>query len=710
MQAHEYDGQDAAVPVANDTEQVQSKAKSKFWDFEPLVLKPLSTNTLLFMVAAVAFAIYAVTLGHNFVFDDSGSVVHNKSVHKGILGIPEIFTQLSWQTAKSTRKLANFNIYRPMSYSFFALQYQIWGASNVLFHLVTVLLYSGVCVCIYLFLERLTEQKYPYLSLLVTLLYALHPAHTEVVCNVKSQDELLSMLLGTSAVLLFLKGHQDKNRNSLIASFCAFLAAAFCKENGIFWWPIIGLAAYYGLRKNIWQSLLLMLPYLIPVGIYLTARYFVRMESTAIYQHSGYDNPIFFAQTVSQELGMRFWAWGTAIWQLLVPHKLKLFYHYNDVPMTEVTDWQSIVSLSTVLILLVVGVWGLIKRYWLAFGIAFFGAHYAIFTQVPSPIANIFGERWLFTPSLGYCFVIGTVFYGLASLMMARKKENPSLSISLTPLYVLLGLILTLYSIRTFTRSLDWQSEYKLFSKECENSPNTYIAHRNAYIACENKLKHEKTAELVAQFEMHLRKSIEVRPMGVAYEKLAQLEFEKNNLKEAMACYEQHLKLGGGNINKSKIKLASCRNLLGLKFEETAKMLEPVDKVKFEKKDQIEVYHEFGIALKNIAMQKGDSALYDSAYIQFNRARMADEKDKNKDTDVYMSFIFKDMGDCEMAMKLYKRAEQTYYHAINLNGNNHEAYLGASNALKALNDEQRSKAFYFKYLQMTGQPLPAGLH
>ncbi|TAF32299.1 MAG: hypothetical protein EAZ57_09365 [Cytophagales bacterium] len=682
-----------------------------FWHFKAFMTKPLSLSFALLILSILTFALYAITLGHGFVFDDSGAVVGNASVHKGFAGIPEIFMNLSWENTKGSALLANFLIYRPLSYSFFAIQYQFFGNSPMPFHLVNVLVYAGLVCVMYLFLNRLTEQKHAYWSLLVALLYALHPVHTEVVCNIKSQDELFAMFWGLLSLNLFMKSQQEATPKYLWLSVIAFGAAAFSKENGLFWFPLIALTAYVGLKKSIAKSLMACWPYLIPAALFLILRHLAIADTKAVYNYSGYDNPISFATSMSQELGMRFWAWGTAIWQLVFPYKLKIFYHYNDVPMTEVYDWQSIVSLLIVVFLVITASIGLYKRYWAAFGVAAFGLQYAIFMQIPSPIANIFGERWLFTPSFGFCILIGSLIYGTACWIAERKALNPALNLNFTSLYALVAVLCMGYSVRTFYRSLDWQSEYKLFTKECEESPNTYIAHRNASIACNNKMRKENDPKLLDQYIFHLERCIDIRPeLGTTYETMGKLELERNNLEEAAKNFELHLKYGGGgDINSSKLNLARCRNVLNIKFEETANMLNQMQKNKLPKMPQIQTFHEFGIALKNLAIIKKDTALYDSAYVQFNRARMADEKEKTKETDVYMSFIFKDMGDCEMALKLYTRAEQTYYHAINLNANNYEAYLGVSEALKVQGKDQLSKAFYFKYLQLTGQKLPEGL-
>jgi hypothetical protein len=77
-------------------------------------------------------------------------------------------------------------------------------------HFVNLLLYILLCYLVFkslqIIFEKYENDKW-YLSIpfIATLLFALHPIHTEAVTNIKGRDEILSMLGAVLALLCTLK-------------------------------------------------------------------------------------------------------------------------------------------------------------------------------------------------------------------------------------------------------------------------------------------------------------------------------------------------------------------------------------------------------------------------------------------------------------------------------------------------------------------------
>src|SRR5690606_11975243 len=88
------------------------------------------------------------------------------------------------------------NLYRPLPRLMFALEWKLAPGNASLSHWINVLLFALSCTFLFRVLARLINGKY-YLLFMAMLLYAVHPIHTEVVANIKSRDEILSLLFLT---------------------------------------------------------------------------------------------------------------------------------------------------------------------------------------------------------------------------------------------------------------------------------------------------------------------------------------------------------------------------------------------------------------------------------------------------------------------------------------------------------------------------------
>jgi hypothetical protein len=75
---------------------------------------------------ALAFALYANTLGHEFVFDDGRVITEKRYVQMGLAGIPQIFStpRVSGQKGDST---VYDNTYRPLPLTTHAIEYGLFS-------------------------------------------------------------------------------------------------------------------------------------------------------------------------------------------------------------------------------------------------------------------------------------------------------------------------------------------------------------------------------------------------------------------------------------------------------------------------------------------------------------------------------------------------------------------------------------------------------
>ena len=166
---------------------------------EELQLFPRLLHHWLFgraLVAGLALGCYVNSCWGDFVFDDSEAVVNNQDVDPGASSLAEVFSHDFWGENISSK--TSHKSYRPLTLLSFRLSFWLAGGRDPFhFHLANVLLHPLVCL---LLLELLNNWFYQLKTrskpvtglgwqasicsseaLLATLLFAVHPIHTESV-------------------------------------------------------------------------------------------------------------------------------------------------------------------------------------------------------------------------------------------------------------------------------------------------------------------------------------------------------------------------------------------------------------------------------------------------------------------------------------------------------------------------------------------------
>lgn len=184
------------------------------------MLKSISENIKLQYVLLffTVILVYGNTLNHSYVWDDALVIQQNEYTKAGINGIKDIWTKKVY--------LHNRDVYRPIPQTIFALTYQLSPDKPKLAHIVNILVYGLAVMVTFWFLTLLFSKQNNWLLFFISLLFALHPVHTEVVANIKSLDEILAYLFGILSLsfwVIFLKKPSLKSFLLLIAFFAMAL-------------------------------------------------------------------------------------------------------------------------------------------------------------------------------------------------------------------------------------------------------------------------------------------------------------------------------------------------------------------------------------------------------------------------------------------------------------------------------------------------------
>jgi len=436
------------------------------------------------LLALIAGGIYLHTAFHGYVLDDRLVITEHRYVMQGVEGVPKIMTSDAFVSLYEERGEKNTMAggrYRPLSQVTFALETELFGkepgeldpnklgdrgtqlpgkiAPPVVGHIGNIVLYVLVVLAGYWFLRRLFGRN-PWPAVFGMLLFAVHPLHAEVVANIKSRDELLSMLF----LLLALS---TAFRHLFLCTVFSALAL-FSKEYAILLpillpllaWVQPTVAAKSAARWRVWTQWLLVA---LVVGGYLFVRFkFVppqlgASDDLAMNAYAAVDDPL---TAVASKIA----ALGVYLKLMIVPDPLIYSYSFEHMPFVNFTHWKPVLSAVVLLVLAFVGFSAQARRHPIGFLLLFMFGCLFLVSNLAFSVANVVAERLAFHASLGVCGVVGWA--------VARSRSNP--------IFVLALLVAGLFGWLAFDRAKDWSDMETLYIADVDKAPNSVVVQGNA--------------------------------------------------------------------------------------------------------------------------------------------------------------------------------------------------------------------------------------
>ncbi len=407
-------------------------------------------------VVIIVFILYGKTLSFSYVLDDD-LVFKNSQVELGISGIGDII---------SSGYLEGFNgqsfSYRPLPLITFAMERSLFGDSIPMSRLIHLLLYA-LCIIILFNLLKSWFQDFPdWIIGVIALLYLLHPIHTEVVCNLKSRDELLMcvFLLGSfQSMNVYLSG---KKWVWMMSSVTLALLAMMSKESAVLYMAFIPITLLT-INKLSWKhSLGYSGLFLLPLTGYFLIRQMVLSTGSLPEEVFLYNNA-FIGTDVFDRLANASYLFLLYIWKSFVPMSLTWDYSYPTLTLIELDSVIGIVSILAVVGIISTALFYLkreTKYLWLIIGFSL-----PLFTVLNLFIligAN-FAERFLFIPSLFAMLFLVWMIEKLPAVSGLKTKHTS---------YIFLA-IAVLYAFQTQQRVPDWESNETLFLASLETNPES---------------------------------------------------------------------------------------------------------------------------------------------------------------------------------------------------------------------------------------------
>jgi len=496
--------------------------------------------------------LYINTITHQFTQDDAIVIYDNMYTTKGISGLKGLFTKdtfFGFFKEEGKAKLVSGGRYRPMTPAMFAFEYELVGKNPWLGHLINILLYGFLCLMVYKLLISMICHKDDtegrrFLALSAALIFAAHPLHTEAVANIKGRDEIMSMLGSVLTLFAMLKYIDLRQAKYLIFACLSFFIALLSKENTITFLAVIPLAIFFfresGWKNAVVKSLILWLPTL----LFLMIRTGILGNDFGGTPMELMNNPYlklvngaYVPFDLSEKMATIICTLGKYVQLLIFPHPLTHDYYPRYIDIMHFSDFTVILSLLLYVFIIYLAIRGFKTKSIVGFGAGYFLITLSIVSNIVFPIGTNMSERFMFMPSLGFALIMAHLLYKYVYEKMGRQ-----------PFLIIMGVLLSLYTIKTITRNFVWESDYKLFTtdvKTSENSAKVLNAAGGALTTEAFKEKDEsKKREMLAQAIEYLNRAVTVHPTYKnAYLIMGNAYYYLNDYDKAAAAYEKSLNI-----------------------------------------------------------------------------------------------------------------------------------------------------------------------
>jgi len=497
------------------------------------------------LLAAIAFLLYANTLNHDYTVDDGTVMQNNKIVKKGISAIPEIFTT-AYRKGFWDR---NESLYRPLSVAMFAVEWQIAPENPAIGHWVNVLLYALTAGVLFLFLTNLLKDDWLF-AFIATLIYVVHPIHTEVVANIKSRDEVLCFLFLALSFNCFLKFLDRAKPVYALGVLFYFILSLLSKESSVTAIVIFPLIAYFFRQQTIGRSIKLSWSPAIAIAVYLTLRFVVLKGISNFNEILPINNSIVNSQNYLQQLATAVLIAGKYLYLLIIPYPLSFDYSYNTFPVVDFSEVKALLSLASYVFLLVMAIKGVKSRSRFSFGIFYFLLTMSIVSNVFFLIESVMAERFTYLPSLGICIALTSVLFSFfkIDIVISERIDINKILAANKLFFGMILLVFVVYSGMTVARNAKWKNNLTLLAtdvKTCPESARIRYAYGSA-ILIEQALKEKdqsKKMNLLDKSIEQLEKGVAILPtyseafyhLGLAYK-------ERENYAKAIESFEHAAK------------------------------------------------------------------------------------------------------------------------------------------------------------------------
>jgi len=406
-------------------------------------------------------AVFFNASGNEFAYDDNLIVLENTGI-QSLEDLPQALVEPYWPG----RYGQGLGLWRPVTTGLFGLEWALFDGNPVGFHVVNVLLHSGVTALVVLLLGEILPVAGAFVG---GLLFAVHPVHVEAVANVVGMAEVLAAFFFLWACLLILRGAERMRAGRTVAILVLYTLAFLTKESAI---TLLGVVLLLdSSKRDIGLG---------ELGRYLRERWVLYggMVTVAVLVLLGRhlvlgtlaDPYAPLGASILEEIP-RIWTvastWPHVVRLLFFPLELSVDYGPAVIPIAYGWNGSNLTGVFLVLSILAVALFswrtGLLdpgrpSPRAVGWGVVWFVITIAPTANLVFLSGILLSERTLYLPSVGF---VAAVAWGLLRLWEVRPRLTPALLV-----------VALLFGVgRTWTRTPTWKNNMEVFHRLTSDHP-----------------------------------------------------------------------------------------------------------------------------------------------------------------------------------------------------------------------------------------------
>ena len=518
---------------------------------EPLQKQALTYNPAwaYLIIFILAFGLYGNTFKNKYALDDAIVITQNEFTRQGLKGIKDIFSHESFTGFFGKKKnLVAGGRYRPLSIATFAVEYQFFGLNPTISHIVNTVLYALTGMLIFLiFYPLLDNRKRTWwfsAAFFTSVLFIIHPIHTEVVANIKGRDEILALLFALFSLWCALLYLEKKKIYWLLLSSVMLFLGMLSKENAAVFLFLVPLTMYFFTPASFKKASKIFASLLAAFLLFLFIRQMVVGHISSPPSHELMNNPFLYA-TTSERYATIFYTLGLYIKLLVFPHPLTFDYYPYHVALQHWNNFWVIIPFLGYIFLFVEAVILFRTKNLVSYGIWFYLAALLPVSNLLFPVGTFMNERFVYMSSLGFLLIAG----GFLNLIIERGMVPEKYVVFFFIIIPVTGF----YGWKTVTRNKIWKNDYTLFTTDVKTSANSAKSNCSAGgVLLEHAEKTDNPAEkkqLLNRSLTYLHKAVSIHPQYVdAWLLLGNAHYDlTKNIDSVMTDYRRILKIDPGN-------------------------------------------------------------------------------------------------------------------------------------------------------------------
>ena len=472
---------------------------------------------VLSLFALITILVYANSLYSPFIWDDQYLIAENHFI-KSFRYIPEIFKHHLYYSSAGVS-----NFYRPLQNLFLMVDYRLWKANPIGYHITNIIFHISCGFLIYLFINTLFKRRG--VAFLVGLLFLVHPANSTVVNYIASRADSQATLFILLSLYLFVRYLRDAGQGFryLIASIASFVFALLSKEIAVIL-PFLLLLTMPFVTDRKRGTIKDSIPFFVILAIYGLLRLTVLnfASPSTVDAPSLYIRLLTAPEAFVRLAGLLFFPSHIHI-EKSIPYSSGLF--------------QLTTIVSLVILAAMIGSIFWVKRY---SRMALFGLSWFFLALLPMsnivPINATMADHWLYLSSLGFFLCV----VGGSADLIERSSPDIKRFFKGLSLFLIAGALLT-FSYLTVQQNNIWRDPLRFYQLALEHSPNSYRAHNEIGIIY---LGQDRLDMAISEF----KQAVALNPMfDQAYDNMGVAYDKKGDFDNAISQYKRALEINPNN-------------------------------------------------------------------------------------------------------------------------------------------------------------------